>query len=126
MKNTILILLLMFCGMCYAFDNGPAQFPSTQFQSVNNVSYTTTYEPHITPVGSSTPYGTPVNRPGRIRKVGIGDDPGDPMQTPITDVPIIFTIVFLSIYLFYKKKQYEKLDLERMDCSRFSSSRNSC
>ena len=30
--------------------------------------------------------------------------PGDPYADPITDIPVIFTIVFLSIYLFYKKK----------------------
>ena len=116
MKRLLIVLMIFISGMsCYGFENSSAQFPQVQFQSVNTLSSGTNHQYNITPVGSQDINGsqTPIHSP---RRVGRNDDPGDPMQTPITDVPIIFTIVFLSIYLFYKKKQYEKLDLERMDC----------
>ena len=112
MKKIALILLTMFTGVCYAFDNKPAQFPTAQMQSVNNYHMSTNYSPQITPVGSTTVYGAPsLSKPRRNTEIGHGEegDPNIPYPTPVGDIPwiLISSLVILYVLLLNKKERVE-------------------
>lgn len=99
-------ILFSLCGICYGFENSPAQFPQAQFQSVNTLTTGTNHQYNITPVGAQDMNGsqTPMHSP---RRVGRDDDPGDPMQTPIGDPPIILILMLCFIFIYkYGNRDY--------------------
>ena len=103
MKRLLIVLMIFISGMfCYGFENSSAQFPQAQFQSVNTLSSGTNHQYNITPVGSQDMNGSqiPTHSP---RRVGRGDDPGDPMQTPIGDTPWLLILLIIGFYIIRKK-----------------------
>ena len=110
-KKLIALLLVVMPMLCFAqWDNNQAQFPEANFRSVNAYSTGTTYQPQITPVGSTTVYGASSNTnnaPYRSGTRKVGEYPEDPYATPVGDVPITFTIMFMIFYIMIAKKKKE-------------------
>ena len=111
MKKKLIALLLVITPMlCLAqWDNNQAQFPEANFRSVNTYTTGTTYQPQITPVGSTTVYGTSntTNTQYRSGPRKVGEYPEDPYATPVGDVPITFTIMFMILYIMIMRKKKE-------------------
>ena len=109
MRKILLICLLLLSGVCFAFTDQTAQFPEATFRSVNTYTTSTSYQPHITPVGATEVYGT-TNKaysPGKPRRSSVGEDtdPNAPYVTPIGDVPIALMLGLGVLYILVARKK---------------------
>jgi hypothetical protein len=111
-KKLIALLLVVMPMLCLAqWDNNKIQFPEANFRSVNTYNTGTTYKPPITPVGSTTVYGTNSNTdntPYQSRPRKVGEYPEDPYATPIGDVPIMFMVIFVFLFQCFKNYYYDE------------------
>ena len=109
MRKILLICLLLLSGVCFAFTDQTAQFPEATFRSVNTYTTSTSYQPHITPVGATEVYGTTNNvySPGRQRRSNVGEhsDENDPFATPIGDAPLAFMLGLGVLYILVARKK---------------------
>ena len=109
MRKILLICLLLLCVVCFAFTDQTAQFPEATFRSVNTYTTSTSYQPHITPVGATEVYGTTnkTYNPCRPRRSNVNEDtdPNDPNVTPIGDAPIAFILGLGVLYVLVMRKK---------------------
>lgn len=106
-KKLIALLLVVAPLLCTAqMNNNQTQFPEVTFRSVNTYTVGTTYQSQITPVGSTTVYGTnnTTGVPYRTgpRKIGY---PEDPMASPIGDAPIALMLGLGVLYVLIMRKK---------------------
>ena len=113
MKTMLLIIFITLTSSCFAFESKQAEFPTAQMQSVNSFHSMSSYKPQITPVGSTSAYGTatPRRTPNNGIEHGDGGNPNEPYQTPIGDCPIELLIVFGIIYFAIVKIRSNKCKL---------------
>lgn len=105
MKKLLILILSLLPYIGFAFEQ--VQFPQAQFQSTSSCKTVTGYVPQITEVGASSIYESSSRNIMYMKKGNRPDTDDDPFATPIGDIPMIFLICFICIFLFYKQRSLE-------------------
>lgn len=101
MKKLFILILSLLPYIGFAFEYSQAKLPEVQFQSTSNYQSITGYTPQITEIGAANIYNT-YSTPKKV-----SGNPGNPYQTPIGDVPILYIACFTCIFLYYKQLNLE-------------------